>query len=60
LAEVLKREQASLEWALQRVEEARSKDEAEIKKAEATVAMYDSNLAKMRQLPTLRRPAISP
>lgn len=64
IPEVLKQEQATREWALQQVKEARAKSEAEInkgeveikraeaeiKKAEATVAMYDTKLAGMQQL----------
>lgn len=57
IPEVLKREHASREWALRRVEEMRAKGEAdiktavaEIKQAEAAVAMYDAKLVRMQQL----------
>jgi hypothetical protein len=57
IPEAEKREQATREWALQRVAEVRSKGEAdiktreaEIKTAEAAVARYDTMLARMQQL----------
>jgi hypothetical protein len=48
--ETLQKEQKMLDWAREQVKEARSKGEAELKKAEGFVAMYEASLATMRGL----------
>jgi len=47
---VLKREQDMLAWAHQQVQQARAKGAAELKKAETSVAVNESRLAKARAL----------
>jgi len=48
IPEALQKEQKMLDWAHEQVRQAPSKSEAELKKAEATVAMYEGRLAKAR------------
>ena len=47
---LIKREHGSLEYAQQKVEEAHSKGQAELKKAKAYVAICESKIAKLHQL----------
>jgi hypothetical protein len=48
--EVLQKEQHMIDWAHKRAKEAGQNGEAELKKAEASVAMYEARLAKAREL----------
>ena len=47
---LIKREQGSLEYSLKQVEEAQSKGPAELKKAQAYVAIVEGKIAKLQQL----------
>src|SRR5262249_51783936 len=48
--EVLQRKQSTVDWTHQQLKEARQKGEAELKKAEASVAACEAGLAKAREL----------
>ena len=47
---LIKREQGSLEWALQQVEEAQSKGPTEVNKAQAYVALCERKIATLHEL----------